>query len=106
MVKIKISRDFSTTPGARYRSDGVFSGEEFRERFLEPLFEDAGDKRKVEICFDDVIGYSVGFLEEVFGGLVRKFGYNICMLRLWFLSCDDPGLIDEIDWLMEEADNV
>ena len=30
-MTIRISSDFSETPGARYRSEGDFSGEEFRD---------------------------------------------------------------------------
>ena len=34
MILINICNDFTDTPGARYRSEGDFSGEEFRETIL------------------------------------------------------------------------
>lgn len=72
-VKINIARDFSKTPGARYRQDGPKSGEEFREDMLEKYFENENDDTIVEIELDGTIGYVSSFLEETFGGLVRKY---------------------------------
>ena len=34
MKTINIANDFSVFPGGRYRSDGEFSGEEFRDNIL------------------------------------------------------------------------
>jgi len=38
---INIARDYTTTPGARYPSDGPNSGEDFREKVLIPTFENS-----------------------------------------------------------------
>ena len=70
-VVIDVGRDFSTTPGGRYRAEGDWSGEEFREKFLVPRL-DAGEDVIVDL--DGPIGFTTSFLEEVFGGLVRKYG--------------------------------
>jgi hypothetical protein len=94
--------DFTTTPGPRKREDGRFSGEEFREMFLEKCFND-GSTEKIVIDLDGVEGYSTAFLEEAFGGLVRMFGKNVVKHRLEFISTEEPMLIDEIDSYIEKA---
>jgi hypothetical protein len=71
MKRIKIATDYSDTPLGRAPEDGQFSGTRFREELLRPAL-DANDK--VEVDIDDVEGYGSSFLEEAFGGLVRK-GY-------------------------------
>ena len=40
MITINIAKEFSNSPGARFRSQGDFSGEEFRQKFLEKYFMD------------------------------------------------------------------
>ena len=45
-MKICISTDFSETPGARHRSDGDYSGEEFRETILIPKYIEAITTKK------------------------------------------------------------
>jgi len=101
-IKICVA-DFTTTPGPRKKEDGLFSGEEFRENFLEKYFLD-GSSDKIEINLDGVEGYSTAFLEEALGGLVRKFGKNIVKNRLTFISTEEPMLIYEIDHYIEKAD--
>jgi len=66
-------RDYATAPGGRYRKDGPFSGEEFRDDVLVPKLLAAVDKNEqVVVELDGVSGYGSSFLEEVFGGLVRR----------------------------------
>ena len=65
---VKVGRDFSRFPAGRYKSDGPYSGELFRERFLEPTIR-AGDMAIVDLA--GVEGYGSSFLEEAFGGLAR-----------------------------------
>lgn len=43
---INISKDFSTTPGARYSKNGNFSAEDFRNKLLKPSFLEAIKKRR------------------------------------------------------------
>lgn len=105
MIKINISKDYTTTPGARYKSDGPFSGEEFREKYLEPHFTNEDDQSKIEINLDGAEGYPTSFLEEAFGGLVRKFGKKRCLNRLIFISDEDKLLIEEIQNYMKETNS-
>lgn len=65
-------RGFTQYPGPRYRKDGPFSGEEFRDTILAGSLREAIDGGKVlRVVLDDVAGYGSSFLEESFGGLVR-----------------------------------
>lgn len=73
MVEKLISvSEFSRFPGGRWKKDGPFSGEEFRDTIVIPALKAAkaaGDK--VVVSLDDVEGYASSFLEETFGGIVR-----------------------------------
>ena len=55
---INIAKDFSKTPGARYEKFGPFSGQEFRKKFLESLFQDKSDDSEITIILDGVAGYA------------------------------------------------
>lgn len=101
MTTINIARDYTTTPGARYITDGPFSGEEFRKLHLEKLMADP--KAEVTILLDGTEGYATSFLEEAFGGLARMFGPDRCLRALKFVSEEEPLLIDEIQEYIREA---
>jgi uncharacterized protein DUF4325 len=91
--------DFSKTPGGRFRREGVWSGEEFRETVLQPIL-DRGDDVIVDL--DTALGFTSSFLEEVFGGLVRKYGASI--IRRVKLKADArPARADRAMALMQRA---
>lgn len=95
MAKINVARDFSRWPAGRYRADGPFSGEVFRDDILVPALDKA---ELVEVELDGARGYGSSFLEEAFGGLVRlgKFTSDQLLKRLRLVSKDDPSLSQEI----------
>jgi hypothetical protein len=95
-MTISIAKDYSRTPGFRFITDGPYSGEVFRKKFLEPHFTNPENTEKVTIDLDGVAGYATSFLEEAFGGLARLFGVEITLKRLEFISDEEPMLIDEI----------
>lgn len=65
---IVVAKDFSDDPFGRDSKQGPNSGERFRDDFLIPALERS---RKVVVDGGSLVfGYS--FLEEAFGGLVRK----------------------------------
>lgn len=68
-ILINIAQNFSRFPGGRHRTDGRFSGEEFREDFLLPALR---QHDRVIVNLDGVAGLPSSFLEEAFGGLVRR----------------------------------
>lgn len=70
---INVVNDFTDTPGARYKTQGSFSGEEFRDNILYPKFINSLKEKKVlTVNLDGGYGYGSSFLEEAFGGLVRR----------------------------------
>lgn len=71
---IFIAKDYSDTPAGRYKSDGNYSGERFREEFLYPALREYDH---VEVNLDEALGYGSSFLEEAFGGLIREKGIQI-----------------------------
>ena len=75
-MKISIANDFSRYPAGRYREDGDFSGQRFREEMLVPKLNDLGESGQLEVTFDGVEGLGSSFLEEAFGGLVRVAGMD------------------------------
>lgn len=79
MKKIDIGVDFSRTPLGRYHpKDGPNTGERFRSEFLVPALR-SGDTVIVRI--DQAEGYGSSFLEEAFGGLIRKEGFSASTLK-------------------------
>lgn len=69
MITIKVAEQFSRYPAGRFIADGPFSGEYFRTKFLEPPLR---RKEELTVDMDGARGYGSSFLEEAFGGLVRK----------------------------------
>lgn len=101
MITINIANDFSKTPGTRYNKDGDFSGEEFREKFLLPLFQ-TDSNEEVKIMMDGVIGYPFSFLVEAFGGLARKIGSPEKILNRLRIECtDNPTIENKIKTLIK-----
>ncbi|MBV8603222.1 MAG: STAS-like domain-containing protein [Pelomonas sp.] len=76
---ISIAKDFSPFPAGRYVTDGPFPGEAFRDQVLLPALREHGD---VTVDLDGTNGYGSSFLEEAFGGLVRKGGYSPADLKI------------------------
>ncbi len=94
-MEIIICKDFTDAPGPRFKSQGDFSGEAFREDFLIPKFKEAL-KEKLVINFDGTFGYPTSFLEEAFGGLKEKYDKELILKTLEFISNDEIGLISEV----------
>lgn len=109
MKIINIRENFSRYPAGRYRADGPYNGEKFREEFLIPALSEAIDKgEKVKVELDGVRGYNSSFLEEAFGGLVRsgKFASTRDLSEKFEFVSADKSLIEEIRGYMEEAASV
>lgn len=97
MITIKISKDFTDTPGARVYNDGEFSGEEFYDKLLKPKFEEAkrhGTKLMVDL--DGTNGYASSFLNEAFGRLGNEYGPDLVWESLEITSLEVPKYIQKV----------
>lgn len=100
-ITINVAKDFSRFPAGRYTRDGNNSGERFRDEYLVPAFEKP--ECKVTIDFDGTRGVASSFLEESFGGLVRKgFGAGDIQNRLQ-VKASDHSIALEIRKYIDEA---
>lgn len=103
-MTLNIAKDFSPTPGARYKSDGKFSGEEFYETVLRVLFERALNiKDKLSIILDGTHGYATSFLDEAFGRLAKDFGITTVKNNIILISEEQPDLTEEITEYIDNA---
>lgn len=103
---LKVSSDFSRTPGVRYETEGEFSGEKFRKEFLLPKFKDAIKLGvKLEVVLDGTAGLGTSFLEESFGGLIRDndVDYSSLTNNLILVSKENPDYIEEIKEYIKDA---
>lgn len=104
---IILVKEFSVTPGSRELDEGkrAHSGEDFRNNFLDPAFNKIlKTDQKLIVDLDGTIGYGTSWLEEVFGGLARKYGKDIVLSKLSFISLEEPYLIDDIIDYIENAE--
>lgn len=100
-MKTLYIKDFSKYPGPRYESLGDNSGERFRDSFLIPAILEND-----EICvdFDGVFGYGSSFLEEAFGGLVRKgISRNKIEVLKKNLKSQDESIVNEVISYINDA---
>lgn len=107
VTSIKIASDFSDAPGARVRSDGPKSGQEFLEDLLEPRFKQAlkGDGY-LTVNLDDTWGYASSFISGSFGALAKSYGKNVVKKHLRLVSDEDSILIEKImDVINTEGDS-
>lgn len=96
-MKLEIARDhFKYTSGKRYRREGEYSGEEFRDEILYPRWLMCEQMKSfMEINFDQLTGYTDEWLEEVFGGFIRKYGHPNYMRRITIKCTKEYGLINK-----------
>jgi hypothetical protein len=98
---IDIGKDFSMTPGPRYRADGPYSGQQFREELLQPAF---AEYDLVVVDLDTPVGFGASFLEEAFAGLVRSHGLAAVEAKVLFAAVKRAYLLPMIQSDMERAD--
>lgn len=76
---INLAYDFTNAPGGRYRWQGEFSGEEFREDVLVPAL---AESRQVVIDLNGALGLPSSFLDEAFGELLRQHPEYISRIQV------------------------
>lgn len=86
-------------PGPRYKRLGPASGEDFRDWIEHEL--SSGEELTIDL--DGTEGYGSSFLEESFGGLIRK-GYDPEKIKnIKIISNEEPELVEEITEYIEDA---
>lgn len=103
MITINISKDFTTTPGARNYNDGKYSGEEFYEQLLKVKYEEALLlKTKLKIVLDGTDGIASSFLNEAFRRLGGEYGPEEVWSNLILISDEVPKYITKIKEALNE----
>lgn len=103
---LNIAKDYTRCPGARYESEGDYSGERFRNEFLAPMLKEAIETGvKLEVVLDGSAGYSTSFIEESFGGLIRTNHYTLKEVKdnIIIISDEDPSYEEDINVYWEHA---
>jgi folate-dependent tRNA-U54 methylase TrmFO/GidA len=102
---LSVADDFSKQPGLRWKKlTPNVSGEEFREFYLNPSFEDSiQNSKKLVVYLDGVEGYTKSFLEEAFGGLARMQGIKKVLENLELIS-KNQSRIEKIISYIQNAD--
>lgn len=98
-------RDFSISPGPRYKDEGSWSGQEFRNEYLEvQLAKAISEDTILNVDLDGTLGYGTSWLEEVFGGLIRS-GYSLENINKYLnlISEEEPYLVDDIKEYINDA---
>jgi hypothetical protein len=103
-IVINIAKEFTESPGGRYKKDGLHSGEEFLETILIPKVKQAiKDNQNITINLDGGYGYPTSFLEEVFTNLVKDFKTQKILKMINIISEDEPSLVLDIERYMKNA---
>lgn len=87
----QFAKQYTRYPGGRLRIHGPYSGEAFREDVLWPLLQ---SNEKILINLTDTFGFGSSFLDESFGEVGKRLGFEACKKKLVFTSEDDPTLVD------------
>ncbi len=98
-LTINISKEFSKYIGGRERRICDFSGEEFREKFLE---QNIREYDHIIIELDGVLGYPIDFLDETFGKIARRLGKKKFKELFTFVS-NHNFVTDRIDFMVKHA---
>lgn len=108
MMIFNIAKEFSKTPGVRYKFQCEYSGEEFRDDYLIPMLVHCICKdKKLVLLMDGVYGYPPTFLDEAFGGLIRRgFSLNDVNKTIELICIECHRYVDSINSYMEEAQDI
>lgn len=100
---IKVAEEYTKTPGGRHKSEGDFSGEDFRVKILKPRYLEAKDRGEdITVDLDGGYGYATSFLEEAFGGLAREL-HDPGIKNIKIVSNEEPALIEKIKKYIQDS---
>ena len=101
IIEYKFIDSYSPYPGGRYIRLGVFSGEDFRDRVLIPIFEN-GDKINIDATGVKT-SFSPSFLDESFGELAKRYGIEKFNDTVTLFSSDNNSLTDKMIYYVNKA---
>ena len=102
--RIDVATDFFRNPFGRYRDDGERSAEVFREDMLVPAMR---EHAHVTVDLSGSNYYGSSFLEEVFGGLVRRhFTKHEMEEKLEILHDKLPSVVEEVQQYIKKAEEA
>ncbi len=87
VLKITECKEDYKYEGPRFIDLGPDSGEEFRDTYLIPWLEKNRGEKTLTVDFEGTIVYTPSFLEESFGGAIRKGYFNVADLN--FINIPD-----------------
>ena len=90
-IKINIAKDFSNAPAGRFASDGEFSGENFRNRFITPYINNP-DVSSIILNLAGLDGVAGSFWREAF----KDIGDNRNKIRI----LDEEGDLVDLEVLI------
>jgi len=101
---IDVAEKCGKFPFGRYRSDGEKSAEVFRDDILIPALDEHDE---VTVDLSGTLYYSSSFLEETFGGLVRKgYAKEDLQRKLKVMHRQLSSLVEEAEmYIAEQADS-
>jgi hypothetical protein len=102
-LQLSIAKEFSRTPGPRFKNEGKYSGEAFLEVLRERFKKARELNTRLLVDLDGAAGYATSFLEAAFGGLAREEDQQVVLETLAFKSEDEPDLVEEIKQYIREA---
>lgn len=100
-INIKVS-DWTRYPGGRFKEDGDFSGQEFREVYLENAVQN-GDSFIID--FNGIFTAGWSFLDEALGYYVSEMGVGNFRKRFVIIADDDPDILEEMEAIIERRIN-
>ncbi len=97
-ARITVAKEFSKYPGGRHRTDGPWSGEEFREEKLKPLLLRG---QTVVIDFTGVFTVAPSFMDEAFGPFMESLGRDGFDRSVKIIAEDDPDVLSDLQTIRE-----
>lgn len=93
MIEYNFIKEFTKYPGPRFIRLGKYSGEEFREEVLRPIFE---NDQQIDIDGTGVLGFGPSFLDEAFSPLAKEYGLDVFKEKIKFHSDNDKNLYEKM----------
>ena len=105
ILKVLDCKEDYAYEGPRYIRLGPESGEEFRDNFFIPWLNKNANEKDLYVDFEGTIVYTPSFLEETFGGAIRK-RYANQVKDLKFLNLPDEQKKDVMKYIAEALERT